>query len=246
MNNGNVWEPLEFKIETSSVWKFPERGNWATHDGNYRGNWSPYVPRNIILRYSNPGDLVIDQFVGGGTTMVEAKLLGRDCIGVDVNAEALERCRKKCQFSFEKGGRVYFKQGDARKLDFIPNESIDLVCMHPPYADVIKYSEHQENDISLLSVDKFLESMIEVAEECKRILKKGKYCTFLIGDIRKNGKVIPLGFRTMEIFLKSGLEIKEIILKEQFNCKSTNKWSKLSVEKNFLLLAHEYLFILKK
>ena len=246
MNNDNTWEPLEFKIETSSVWKFPERGNWATHDGCYRGNWSPYVPRNIILRYSNPGDLVIDQFVGGGTTMVEAKLLGRDCIGVDVNAEALERCRKKCQFSFKKGGHVYFKQGDARKLSFIPNESIDLVCMHPPYADVIKYSEHLENDISLLPVDRFLESMVEVAEECKRILREGKYCAFLIGDIRKNGKVMPLGFRTMEIFLKSGFEIKEIVLKEQFNCRSTKKWLKKSIDKNFLLLAHEYLFVMMK
>ena len=246
MNNRDLWEPLEFEMETSSVWRFPERGNWATHDSNYRGNWSPYIPRNIILRYSNPRDLVLDQFVGGGTTTVEAKLLGRNCIGVDVNEEALERCKKKCQFSFEKCGQVYLRQGDARELKFIPNESIDLVCMHPPYANVIKYSECQENDISLLSLDKFLESMVAVAEESKRVLKKGKYCTFLMGDIREKGRVVPLGFRTMEIFLKAGFEIKEIILKEQFNCKSTSKWNKLSVERNFLLLAHEYLFVFIK
>ena len=118
--------------------------------------------------------------------------------------------------------------------------------MHPPYADAIKYSEHQENDISLLPVDEFLDSMKMVAEESKRVLKKGKYCTFLIGDIRRKGKVFPLGFKTMEIFQKLGFEIKEIVLKEQFNCKSTSKWYKLSIEKNFLLLAHEYLFIMIK
>ncbi|MDD2503030.1 MAG: DNA methyltransferase [Clostridia bacterium] len=246
MNKVNSWEPKGFKIETSSVWKFPERGNWATHDGNYRGNWSPYVPRNIILRYSNPGDLVLDQFVGGGTTLVEAKLLGRDCIGVDVNEEALNRCKRKCQIQLEKCGQECIKKGDARKLDFISSESIDLICMHPPYADAIKYSEHQENDISLLPVDEFLDSMKMVAEESKRVLKKGKYCTFLIGDIRRKGKVFPLGFKTMEIFQKLGFEIKEIVLKEQFNCKSTSKWYKLSIEKNFLLLAHEYLFIMIK
>ncbi|NLB42294.1 MAG: methyltransferase domain-containing protein, partial [Clostridiales bacterium] len=130
MDNKTVWEPAEFKMETSSVWRFPVRGDWATHDGNYRGNWSPYVPRNIILKYSNPGELILDQFVGGGTTMVEAKLLGRDCIGVDVNGEALKRCNMKCQFSLEKCGQVYFRQGDARKLNFIPDESIDLICTH--------------------------------------------------------------------------------------------------------------------
>ena len=51
--------------------------------------------KNIILRYSQEGDLVLDQFAGGGTTLVEAKLLNRDIIGVDVNDAALDRCRGK-------------------------------------------------------------------------------------------------------------------------------------------------------
>ncbi len=53
---------------------------------------------NIILRYSQEGDLVLDQFAGGGTTLVEAKLLNRDIIGVDVNDAALDRCREKTDF----------------------------------------------------------------------------------------------------------------------------------------------------
>lgn len=44
--------PERFKLEDTTIWSFPERGNWATHSGKYRGNWSPYIPRNIILRYS--------------------------------------------------------------------------------------------------------------------------------------------------------------------------------------------------
>ncbi len=53
------WEPQGFQLETTSIWSFPERGSWATHNGKWRGNWSPYIPRNIILRYSQPGDLVL-------------------------------------------------------------------------------------------------------------------------------------------------------------------------------------------
>ena len=78
------WEPEDFELEMTTVWSFPKRGDWATHDAKWRGNWSPYIPRNILLRYSNEGDLVLDQFAGGGTTLVEAKLLNRDIIGVDV------------------------------------------------------------------------------------------------------------------------------------------------------------------
>ena len=122
------WEPEDFELETNTVWSFPDRGKWATHDAKYRGNWSPYIPRNVILRYSEEGDLVLDQFAGGGTTLVEAKLLGRDIIGVDINPDALERCKEKCDFERENCGKVYIKSGDARNLDFVPDESIDLIC----------------------------------------------------------------------------------------------------------------------
>lgn len=66
------------KMQETTIWSFPNRGNWATHKGDYRGNWSPYVPRNLILKYSNPGDLILDNFVGSGTTLIEAKILGRN------------------------------------------------------------------------------------------------------------------------------------------------------------------------
>ena len=79
--------PENFKLENSTIWSFPERGSWATHSGEYRGNWSPYIPRNIILRYSKKHDWILDQFLGSGTTLIEAKLLGRNAIGVDINSD---------------------------------------------------------------------------------------------------------------------------------------------------------------
>ena len=111
------WEPDNFELETNTVWAFPERGKWATHDAKWRGNWSPYIPRNIILRYSKEGDLILDQFAGGGTTLVEAKLLNRNIIGVDVNPIALERCTEKCNFERDKTGKVDIRLGDACKLN---------------------------------------------------------------------------------------------------------------------------------
>jgi len=74
------WEPTDFILEKNSIWSFPKHGDWATHDSKYRGNWSPYVPRNVILRYSKENDWVLDQFAGGGTTLVEAKLLNRNIV----------------------------------------------------------------------------------------------------------------------------------------------------------------------
>ena len=240
------WEPEEFELEMNTVWSFPDRGKWATHDAKYRGNWSPYIPRNLLLRYSNEGNLILDQFAGGGTTLVEAKLLNRNVIGVDINNNALERCKEKCDFEYENSGKVYFHEADARNLNFIPDESIDFICTHPPYANIIKYSEDIENDLSHLKVKDFLIEMEKVASESYRVLKKDKFCAILMGDTRQKGHIIPMSFEVMKIFEKVGFKTKEIIIKEQHNCKATGFWKTNSVKYNFLLIAHEYLFVFKK
>lgn len=241
------WEPENFELEMTTVWSFPDRGNWATHDAKWRGNWSPYVPRNILLRYSKEGDLVLDQFVGGGTTLVEAKLLNRDIIGVDVNEIALERCEDKTAFEHEgANGHVVIRKGDARHLDFLQDECIDLICTHPPYADIIHYSEDIPEDLSRLKVEEFLTEMPKVAEECYRVLKPEKFCAVLMGDTRHKGHVVPMSFEVMKIFEAAGFTTKEIIIKEQHNCRATGYWKTNSIKYNFLLLAHEYLFVFHK
>ena len=55
------YQPEKFELEETTVWSFKERGNWATHRGDYRGNCSPQVPRNLILRYTKKNDIVLDQ-----------------------------------------------------------------------------------------------------------------------------------------------------------------------------------------
>lgn len=241
------WEPEDFELEMTTHWSFPKRGDWATHDAKWRGNWSPYIPRNILLRYSKENDLVLDQFAGGGTTLVEAKLLNRNIIGVDINDVALETCREKVNFEHEgAGGKVYIHKGDARNLDFIPGNTIDLICTHPPYADIIHYSEGTPGDLSLLRVKDFLEEMKKVAAESYRVLKRDKFCAVLIGDTRQKGHMIPMSFEVMQIFEDAGFKLKELVIKEQHNCKATGYWKANSVKYNFLLIAHEYLFVFRK
>ena len=247
MSKKNIeWEPENFQLETNTVWSFPDRGKWATHDAKYRGNWSPYIPRNIILRYSKENDIVLDQFVGSGTTLVETRLLNRRGIGVDINPTALKRAEAHVSFEKENTGEAKLYQGDARNLQFLPNDYIDLIATHPPYANIIKYSEDIEEDLSHLNVPNFLNEMRKVADESYRVLKNDKFCAILIGDTRQKGNIIPLGFSVMEVFKEAGFKLKEIIIKEQHNCKATGFWKTNSAKYNFLLIAHEYLFVFRK
>ena len=241
------WAPDDFELEMTTMWSFPNRGDWATHDAKWRGNWSPYIPRNILLRYSKENDKVLDQFAGGGTTLVEAKLLSRNIIGLDVNDVALERCREKTNFEVEgANGKVCIRKADARNLYFIEDESIDLICTHPPYANIIEYSKDIPEDLSLLKVKDFLEEMKKVAAESYRVLKTDKFCAILMGDTRQKGHMIPMSFEVMKIFQDAGFKLKELIIKQQHNCGATGYWKTNSIKYNFLLLAHEYLFVFKK
>ena len=186
----------------------------------------------------------MDQFVGSGTTLVEAKLLNRNAIGVDINQRAISISEKNLNFQVDSHSKIFLKNGTASDLSFMKDEKIDFICTHPPYANIIRYSEGIEKDISLLDVNDFIEEMKNVARESYRVLKKTKKCAVMIGDIRRHGNVVPLGFKVMQCFIESGFSLKEIIIKEQHNCRSTNKWK--SISKSFLLLAHEYIFIFEK
>jgi len=223
--------PEDYTPERTTVWSFPDRGSWATHMGNYRGNWAPYIPRNLILKYTQKGDWVLDQMMGGGTTLVEAKLLERNAIGVDINLDAVMLARDRLNFSYNllfpeyKEPIIKTYWGDARNLDKIDTESIDLIATHPPYANIISYTKKKKitDDLSQLPLEEYLKEMKKVAEEAYRVLKPGKVCAILIGDTRKHKHYIPIAFRVMLAFLEAGFILKEDIIKLQWNMKTTRE-----------------------
>jgi len=240
--------PETFELECTTVWSFQRRGKWATHNSKYRGNWSPEVVRNLILRYSKEGDYLLDSMVGGGTTAIECKLLNRNLLALDINPEAIKLTHKLLEFESEFNPKIKVELNDSRKLDMLKDDTIDFILTHPPYVDIIKYSNKKiKEDLSNIhSIDAFCDEIEKVAIEFYRVLKQGKYCAILIGDTRRNKMYQPLAYKVMERFLKVGFELKEDIIKHQHNCKATGFWINKSKEYNFLLIMHEHLFIFKK
>ncbi len=186
--------------------------------------------------------------VGGGTTAIEAKLLNRNIIASDVSPVALKRTQEALDFKVENTAWQKVVKADARKLNVVENNSIDFALTHPPYVDIIKYSDGKiKEDISgIHDITEFCGEMEKVAQELFRVLKPGKFCAILIGDTRRNTLYQPLAYKIMERFLNAGFSLKEDIIKRQFNCKATGFWVKKSQESNFLLIMHEHLFIFKK
>jgi DNA modification methylase len=255
---GNEWKPVgfgpkEYSLEKETVWSFPQRGDWATHVGNYRGNWSPFIPRNLIERFTKPAELVLDQMVGSGTTLVECRLLGRNGTGVDINPDAIMVTRDRLNFRYHplhedyEDPRILTYIGDARCLDAIEKESVDLIATHPPYAGIVSYSKNGvRGDLSATSgMEEYLAGMKEVADECMRVLRPGKHCAILIGDTRKHKHYVPIAVRIMQEFLNAGFILREDIIKLQWNTKTTReRWRSQNLD--FYRIAHEHLYVFRK
>ena len=188
---------------------------------------------------------------GCGTTLIECKLTGRNGIGLDINPKMVDIARRNLEFEVDSNVpkvNIEVRVGDARNLKGIKDNSIDLIATHPPYLDIIKYSDGKiEGDLSNIhNIDKFCREMRKIAQECFRVLKPKKYCAILIGDTRRRKYFIPLAYRVMQIFLDVGFRLKEDIIKHQWNCKTTPYWSRMSKNYNFLLIMHEHLFVFEK
>lgn len=245
--NKNI-HPSEFQKEVTTSWSFPERGNWATHNPKYRGNFAPQIPRNLILKYSQEGDFIIDPMVGAGTTLIEAKLLHRNADGIDINPVAVELSKKALDFEYDTKSKQNVFIGDARDLSKYSDDQVDLIITHPPYLNIVQYSNNTiDEDLSSIgSIPKYFNEIQAVSKELYRVLKGGHYCAILIGDTRKAQHYVPLSYYLLNTFLKTGFILKEEIIKAQHNCVYSKRWVYSSDKYNFYLIMHEHLFVFRK
>ena len=240
--------PQDFHPETTTIWDFPERGAWATHKSDYRGNFAPQIPRNIILNYSEECDVVLDPMMGSGTSIIEAKLLNRNAIGRDINQRALDITVERLNFHVVNNSCQDVKLGDVRNLAEIYDNSIDLIITHPPYLDLVGYSNGENpNDLSSISsLPNFIIEFSKGLREMFRVLKPNHYCAILIGDTRKGQHYIPLSHFILQVCLRTGFILKEDIIKTQHNTTYAKRWRNSAKHYKFYLIMHEHLFVFRK
>ena len=251
------WEPSsdEYKQFRETVWHMPTRGTWGVHQSTYRGNCAPQVPRALIELYTKPGDLILDPFMGGATALLEAWSLGRNAIGYDISDAALAMARSRLRELEKKAAgqslyglpnvRIDARRGDARVLPAMEKSSTDFIFAHPPYWNAVQYTHDHPSDLSRLSNwEEFLHAMTIAGRRFYEVLKPGGFCAILVGDVRRQGTLHPLGFEVFSRYLGIGFHVQDIIVKTQNKERSTEFWFKDQSLR--LRLNHEYIFVLRK
>lgn len=254
--NLNRWKEYDH-ILTDSLWIIDKRDSSGTHSAGYWGNFIPQIPNQMMKRYTKKGDWVLDTFAGCGTTLIEAQRLGRNCIGVELQENIKE---KAAQFVLSEPNKYstsweIFNDDSAtidykKVLESLNIKSVQLVIMHPPYFDIIKFSDDIRDLSNADSVISFLAMLKKVAINAASILNKGRYLVLVIGDKYSNGDWIPLGFLAMNEILNLGFSLKSIVVKnfEETTGKRSQKdlWRYRALVGGFYIFKHEYIFILKK
>lgn len=245
-------------VWTDSLWIIDERDKSGKHDGFYHGNFVPQIPRQLIKKYTKKDDVVVDLFLGSGTTAYEAESLHRNFIGVDIVPEMVEHvCAKLdspkdyfCELLVGDSSSSGTKDQILNILKKNQKSASQLVILHPPYADIIKFSD-QRNDLSNAeNLTDFLGRFSEVVKTARDILEDGRYLAIVIGDIYKQSQWIPLGFYCMQEAQKLGFTLKSIVVKNMTgNRGKQNKegiWKYRSLANDYYVFKHEYVIILKK
>lgn len=247
-------------IETGTLWNFQSRANTNGHSYDYHGNYIPQIATQLFERYTKAQDVVLDMFLGSGTTAIEAVNLNRRCIGVEIQ-------KKMCDYVANKFTReeldksVKIINGDSTTeavkkhifatLKGLEEEHAQFLMLHPPYADIIKFSDLDGDLSAEMATEEFLEGFKKVAQIGYDALEKKRFAALIIGDKYANGELIPLGSMCMEKMKEVGFMLKAVIVKniegnEKAKGKNANLWHYRALAGGFYIFKHEYIYLFQK
>lgn len=281
INDLNLEEWKQYDdILTDSLWLLGNRDKSGAHNNAYHGNFIPQIPNQLMRRFTRKGDVVLDLFLGNGTTLIESKRLGRSGIGVELLDEVAKSARKN--IAHENTSTSVF-DGDSNNgyahdavsdiisdvivgnsahestrdevvnsLKKTGHDKVHLIILHPPYHDIIKFSDKQGDLSNSPTVEDFTTKFGDIIANFYDLLEKDRHLAIVIGDKYTNSEWVPLGFGLMQETLKRAdkLMLKSIIVKNMANNRAKlnqeNLWRYRSLVGGFYIFKHEYIFVFRK
>lgn len=257
--NLNEWKNYNH-IKTDTFWEFPSRLKEGGHSNEYHGNYIPQIARQLYERFTKRNDVVLDLFFGSGTSGIEALNMGRRCIGVELKDELTERVSEKftpkqlvtdVNIICADSTTALAKEKIQARLDIMGEKDAQFLILHPPYDDIIKFSDKKEDLSNCATTEEFYDLFEKAAKNGYDLLEKNRFAALIIGDKYANSRLVPLGFECMKRMNDIGFITKSIIVKdiegnERAKGKTSNLWRYRALAGGFYIFKHEYIILFQK
>lgn len=233
-NQLNDLTAREWIVETVSVWN--QRGLGAGHadaqiERQHPAPFSFTDVGRLIRFFSKRGGVVLDPFVGVGSTLKACAIDGRRGVGIELNPQFAELSRKRLNTEvsdmFAAVDEQEILEGDARAiLPTLADESVDLVVTSPPYWGILKKEDHKvrrerlANGLStnygddrrdlgnIKDYSEFLRELTGIFDQCRRVLKSGKYMNIIVSDFREKSHYVMFHADLARSLENIGLEVR--------------------------------------
>jgi hypothetical protein len=247
-------------VWTDSLWLIDARDRTGGHQLDYHGNFVPQIATQTFLRYTKEDDVVLDLFLGSGTSAVEAVRLNRRLVGVELKPDLVEAVRAKVPPALL-DDRIHVLQGDSTRPEMAARvrealaamgaEHAQLLVLHPPYHDIIPFSDDPTDLSNAPTLEAFLDLFESVARRGRDLLEPGRFAVLVIGDKYSRGELIPLGFYCLERMIRSGFRMKGIVVKnitgnERGKGRDSNLWRYRALAGGYYVFKHEYVMVFQK
>lgn len=215
----------ECDVNVDSLWLIGARDKNGKHSNKYHGNFIPQIPYQLIKRYTKKNEIVLDLFLGSGTTLFECESLNRNFIGFDINDEIIsfvnDRMEEEVKINYDikncdVSNTLEFKKKIAESLNKLNSEKVQFLIMHPPYMDIVKFTNKKEDLSQISDLTQFVDTFTKVVENGLKYLETNRYFAIVIGDIYKKSEVIPSSFYILDaIKRKFMVKLKGIVIKNR-------------------------------
>ena len=223
------------------VWKFAYEKRDIRDKSIHPAAFPIALARRCIDLFTHRGELVLDPFVGSGTTLVAARDAGRNAIGIDLNPRYVDLCRNRLGAEPPRDDcRQVAMCADARDTTaFIQPATVALVLTSPPYANLLnrkrknksrrgdlrrnsqygKVEQYSQDprDLGILGIHEYSTAMASIFESIRPLLKAGAHCVVNVPDMWWDGTRVTIHVSLIEAFRGVGYELRNIIIWDRTN-----------------------------
>jgi DNA modification methylase len=240
-NHINCLTAKEWLKAQIGVWQFYYEGRDIRDKDVHPATYPIALSTRCIELFTHRGELVLDPFVGSGTTMVSARDTDRNAVGFDLHPGYIDVCKERLsQQQLLADSEQLPICADARSIpDYLPEESVSLILTSPPYANLLnrrrknksrrgpdrKNSQYQrieqysqdERDIGTLPLEQYAEEMASIFEGLLPLLRPKAHCVVDVPDMWWENERITIHMALTEALRSVGYELRNTIIWDRTN-----------------------------